>query len=95
MKKKLLFYEKDKFDEFVKKFQEKEIKVYPISFFTNQNIALEYTRVEGVKDFVVDITTMVMSALSRNELRIMYESWINALNDDNEGNIDYCVEKNI
>lgn len=93
MKKKLLFYEKDKFDEFVKKFQEKEIKVFPISFLTNQNITLQYTEVEGVKHFVIDITTIVISALSRNELRIMYEAWINALNNDNEDNIDYCVEK--
>ena len=34
-----------------------------------------------------------MSALVRNDLRIIYEGWINSLNEENEENIDYCVEK--
>lgn len=92
-KKKLLYYEKDKFDEFVKRFPEGEDIVYPISYLTNQNIALRYTGIDGVEHFVIDITVMVLSALVRNDLRIIYEGWINSLNEENEENIDYCVEK--
>lgn len=94
-KKKLLYYEKGKFDEFVKQFPEGENIVYPISYLINQNIALRYTGINGVEHFVIDITVMVMSALTRNDLRIVYEGWINSLNEENEDNIDYCVEKNL
>ena len=92
-KKKLLYYEKGKFDEFAKQFPEGENIVYPISYLTNQNIALKYTGINDVEHFVIDITVMVMSALVRNDLRIIYEGWINSLNEENEENIDYCVEK--
>ena len=92
-KKKLLYYEKGKFDEFAKQFPEGENIVFPISYLTNQNIALKYTGINDVEHFVIDITVMVMSALVRNDLRIIYEGWINSINEENEENIDYCVEK--
>lgn len=92
-KKKLLYYEKDKFDVFKKQFPNEEDIVYPISYLMNQNIALKYTSIDGVEHFVMDITVMVLSALARNDLRIIYESWINSLNEVNEERIDYCVEK--
>lgn len=92
-KKKLLYYEKGKFNEFAKQFSEGENTIYPISYLTNQNIALKYTGIKGVDHFVIDITVMVMSALARNDLRIIYEGWINSLNEENEEDIDYCVEK--
>jgi len=93
MKKKLLYYEKEKFDEFVDNLQVTNDEIYPISYLTNQNIALKYTGIDGVEYFIIDITTMVMSALVRNDLRIIYEGWINSLNERNDENIDYCVEK--
>ncbi|PWJ18860.1 AAA family ATPase [[Clostridium] innocuum] len=93
MKKKLLYYEKGSFDEFVKKFSKGEDNVYSISYLTDKNIALRYTAINGVEHFIIDITVMVMSALARNDLRIIYESWISLLNEENESNIDYCVEK--
>ena len=93
MKKKLLYYEKGSFDEFVKKFSKGEDNVYSISYLTDKNIALRYTVINGVEHFIIDITVMVMSALARNDLRIIYESWISLLNEENESNIDYCVEK--
>ena len=77
MKKKLLYYEKEKFDEFVDNLQVTNDEIYPISYLTNQNIALKYTGIDGVEYFIIDITTMVMSALVRNDLRIIYEGWIN------------------
>ena len=92
-KKKLLFYEKGKFDEFIKQFPDGENMVYPVSYLTDQKIALKYTGIDGVDHFIIDITVMVMSALVRNDLRIIYESWINSLNEENEERIDYCVEK--
>lgn len=92
-KKKLLYYEKGKFDEFAKQFPEGENIVFPISYLTNQNIALKYIGINDVEHFVIDITVMVMSALVRNDLRIIYEGWINSINEENEENIDYCVEK--
>lgn len=92
-KKKLLYYEKDNFDVFKKQFPNEEDIVYPISYLMNQNVALKYTSIDGVKHFVMDITVMVVSALARNDLRIIYESWINSLNEENEEGIDYCVEK--
>ncbi len=92
-KKKLLYYEKNKFDEFVKKFPEGDRIVFPISYLTNQNTALQYTGIDKVKHFVIDITALVMSARERKDLRLIYESWINFLNEKNEDDIDYCVEK--
>ena len=92
-KKKLLYYEKDKFDEFVKQFPEGDRIVFPISYLTNQNTALQYTGIDKVKHFVIDITALVMSARERKDLRLIYESWINFLNEKNEDDIDYCVEK--
>ena len=94
-KKKLLFYEKGKFDEFIKQFPDGENMVYPVSYLTDQKIALKYTGIDGVDHFIIDITVMVMSALVRNDLRIIYESWINSLNEENEERIDYCVEKSL
>lgn len=95
IRKKLLYYEKDKFEEFVRQLSNEGDIVYPISYLTNQNIALKYTSIDGVEHFVLDISVMVMSALVRNDLRIIYEGWINSLNEENEDNIDYCVEKSI
>ncbi len=95
MKKNLLFYEKGKFDEFVDNLQAVNYEIYPISYLTDQNIALKYTGIDGVEYFIIDITTMVMSALARNDLRIIYEGWINSLNERNDKNIDYCVEKTL
>ena len=54
-KKKLLYYEKGKFNEFAKQFSEGENTIYPISYLTNQNIALKYTGINGVDYFVIDI----------------------------------------
>lgn len=92
-KKKLLYYEKNKFDEFAMQFSGEENIVYPISYLTDRNIALKYTGINGVDHFVIDITVMVLSALARNDLRIMYEGWINSLNEENEECIEFCVEK--
>lgn len=92
-KKKLLYYEKDKFNEFIMQFSDRENIVYPISYLTDYKIALKYTGIDGVKHFVIDITVMVLSALARSDLRIFYESWINSLNEENEERIEYCVEK--
>lgn len=94
-KKKLLYYEKGKFNEFTKQFPDGENIVYPISYLTDRNIALKYTGINGVEHFVIDITVMVMSALARNDLRIIYEGWINSLNEENEEHIEYCVEKTL
>lgn len=92
-KKKLLYYEKGKFNEFAKQFPDRDNTVYPISYLTDRNIALKYTGINDVEYFVIDITVMVLSALARNDLRIIYEGWINSLNEENEENIEYCVEK--
>lgn len=94
-KKKLLYYEKNKFDEFVKKFPEGDRIVFPISYLTNQNTALQYTGIDKVKHFVIDITALVMSARERKDLRLIYESWINFLNEKNEeiDNVSDNVEK--
>ena len=59
-KKKLLYYEKDKFDDFVKQFPEGDRIVFPISYLTNQKTALQYTGIDKVKHFVIDITALVM-----------------------------------
>lgn len=91
-KKILLFYEKDKFDEFEKNLLFTNEKIYPISYLTDKNISLKYTSIRAEEHFVLDITAMVLSALVRNDLRIIYEGWINALNDSDD-DISYCVEK--
>lgn len=92
-KKKILYYEKGKFNEFAKQFTDGENIIYPISYLTDHTIALKYTGIHGVEHFIIDITVMVLSALVRNDLRIIYEGWINSLNEENEENIEYCVEK--
>lgn len=46
MKKKLLYYDKGKFDEFVDNLQAANYEIYPISYLTNQNIALKYTGID-------------------------------------------------
>lgn len=92
-KKKILYYEKGKFNEFAKQFTDGENIIYPISYLTDHTIALKYTGINGVEHFIIDITVMVLSALVRNDLRIIYEGWINSLNEENEENIEYCVEK--
>ncbi len=92
-KKKLLYYEKGKFNEFAKQIPDGDSTVYPISYLTDRNIALKYTGINDVEHFVIDITVMVLSALVRNDLRIIYEGWINSLNEENEEYIEYCVEK--
>ena len=92
-KKKILYYEKGKFDEFIQQFPKGEDSIYPISYLMDYNLALKYTGVDGVDYIVIDITTMVLSALARNDLRIIYETWINSLNEVNDENISYCVEK--
>ena len=40
---------------------------------TDHTIALKYTGINGVEHFIIDITVMVLSALVRNDLRIIYE----------------------
>lgn len=90
-KKKLLYYEKGKFNEFIKQFPDGENIVYPISYLTDRNITLKYTGIKGVEHFVIDITVMVMSALVRNDLRIIYEGWINSLNEENEEYIELSL----
>ena len=92
-KKKLLYYEKDKLNEFTEEFKGEKQGVYPISYLIDRNITLKYTKIDDIEYFVIDITAMVMSALVRADLRIIYEGWINSLNEANEDNIDYCVEK--
>ncbi len=92
-KKKLLYYEKGKFNEFAKQFSDGGKIIYPISYLTDHTIALKYTGINGVDHFIIDITVMVLSALVRNDLRIFYEGWINSLNEENKENIEYCVEK--
>lgn len=94
-KKKLLYYENGKFEEFKELLPDRGENVFPISYLTNQNVALKYTSIKEVEYFVLDITAIVMSALVRNDLRIIYEGWINSLNEVNEENVDYCVEKSL
>lgn len=74
-KKKILYYEKGKFNEFAKQFTDGENIIYPISYLTDHTIALKYTGIHGVEHFIIDITVMVLSALVRNDLRIIYEGW--------------------
>lgn len=94
-KKRLLYYEKAKLDVFKKQFSNDEDIVYPISILMNHNFNLKYTGIDGVEYFIIDITEMVLSALGRRDLRIVYESWINSLNEENGDRIDYCVEKTV
>lgn len=89
----LLSYEKDKFDDFKNNLPCDKENIFPISYLVNENIALKYTGIDGVEKFVIDITTIVLSAKARQDLRIIYESWISALNDKNDDDIYYCVEK--
>ena len=78
-KKKILYYEKGKFNEFAKQFTDGENIIYPISYLTDHTIALKYTGIHGVEHFIIDITVMVLSALVRNDLRIIYEGWLRTL----------------
>lgn len=93
MKKKLLSYEKNRYEEFLNKISDIGGNVYPISYLADEKVTLKYTSINNVDKFVIDITTMVLSAQIRVDLRIIYESWINALNEENEENILFCIEK--
>lgn len=92
IRKQLLVYDKNNIEEFKNSLPCGYDNVYPISYLTNSKLALRYTSIDGVDILVMDITVMVMSAKDRPDLRIMYEGWINALNETNEDNIYYCVE---
>lgn len=92
MKKQLLVYDKDNIDEFKNSLPDIYGNVYPISHLTNSNLALGYTSINGEEKIVIDITAMVLSARARSDLQIMYEGWINALNEENEENVFFCVE---
>ena len=83
-KNKLLFYEKGKREELESKLLSQNIKIYPISYLTDKNLNLKYVSISNEEHFVLDITTLVLSALVRNDLRIIYEGWINALSDSDD-----------
>lgn len=93
MKKKLLFYEKEKIEEFVAQIESEKGKVFPISYLTGENVNLKYTGIRDEECFVIDITALVMSLIERKDLQLIYESWISILNEKNENRIEYCVEK--
>lgn len=52
-KKRLLYYEKGKFDEFAKQFTDGENIIYPISYLTDRTIALKYTGINDVEHFII------------------------------------------
>ncbi len=91
-KNKLLFYEKGKREELESKLLSQNIKIYPISYLTDKNLNLKYVSISNEEHFVLDITTLVLSALVRNDLRIIYEGWINALSDSDD-EVEFCIEK--
>ena len=93
MKKKLLVYEKEKIEEFIQKVEGEKGTVFPISYLTDKNVNLKYTGIKDKECFILDITALVMSLSERKDLQLIYESWINALNEENEDCIEYCVEK--
>lgn len=92
MKKQLLVYDKNNIEEFKNSLPDIYGNAYPISYLTNSNLALKYTSIKGEEKIVIDITAMVLSAKTRPDLLIMYEGWINALNEENEENVFFCVE---
>lgn len=93
MKKKLLVYEKEKIEEFIRKVESEKGKVFPVSYLTDKNVNLKYNGINDEESFVLDITALVMSLSERKGLQLIYESWINALNEENEDCIEYCVER--
>lgn len=93
MKKKLLVYEKEKIEEFIQKVEGEKGTVFPVSYLTDKNVNLKYTGIKDKECFILDITALVMSLSERKDLQLIYESWINALNEENEDCIEYCVEK--
>ena len=93
MKKRLLVYEKEKIEEFICKVESEKGKVFPISYLTDKNVNLKYNGINDEEYFVLDITALVMSLNERKGLQLIYESWINALNEENEDRIEYCVER--
>lgn len=93
MKKKLLVYEKEKIEEFICKVESEKGKVFPVSYLMDKNVNLKYNGINDEECFVLDITALVMSLSERKGLQLIYESWINALNEENEDCIEYCVER--
>lgn len=93
MKKKLLVYEKEKIEEFICKVESEKGKVFPVSYLMDKNVNLKYNGINDEECFVLDITALVMSLSERKGLQLIYESWINALNEENENCIEYCVER--
>lgn len=93
MKKKLLVYEKEKIEDFIQKVEGEKGTVFPVSYLTDKNVNLKYTGIKDKERFILDITALVMSLGERKDLQLIYESWINALNEENEDCIEYCVEK--
>ena len=93
MKKRLLVYEKEKIEEFICKVESEKGKVFPVSYLTDKNVNLKYNGINDEECFVLDITALVMSLNERKGLQLIYESWINALNEENEDCIEYCVER--
>lgn len=93
MKKHLLSYDNGNKEDFLSKLPYENLDIYPITNFTDRNCALKYTGIEDVEKFVIDITTIVASAKFRIDLRIIYESWFNSINNDNDDNVFYCVDK--
>lgn len=93
MKKKLLVYEKGKIKDFIQKVEGEKGTVFPVSYLTDKNVNLKYTGIKDKECFILDITALVMSLSERKDLQLIYESWINALNEENEDCIEYCVEK--
>ena len=82
MKKKLLVYEKEKIEEFICKVESEKGKVFPVSYLMDKNVNLKYNGINDEECFVLDITALVMSLSERKGLQLIYESWINALNEE-------------
>lgn len=92
MKKQLLVYDKNNIEEFKNSILNTYGRLYPISYLTNFNLSLKYTSIGDEDKIVIDITAMVLSVKARPDLQIMYEGWVNALNEENKENVYFCVE---
>lgn len=92
MKKQLLVYDKNNIEEFKNSILNTYGRLYPISYLTNFNLSLKYTSIGDEDKIVIDITAMVLSVKARPDLQIMYEGWVNALNEENKEDVYFCVE---
>lgn len=89
---KLITYPMAGYNDFINGLDENTL-VYPVSAMLTEMANIQFVSFKDTSITpIIDITAIVQSAKSRDDLKILYESWINAFIENNK-NISFCIEE--